>query len=127
MFQTPETFLTDYLSALNARDLDTARDLIAEDAVYLFSNETAHLGREAILNAISYNFTTIEDEVFQFKNLTWLVRTESIAACIYDFTWSGKIDGQPASGSGRGTSILKYSDGNWQIVNEHLSKGQFAA
>ncbi len=119
--------MAEYEATFNARDLDAARDLIAEVAVYLFSNETAHLSREAILSAISYNFTAIEDEIFQLKNLTWWVRTKSIAACIYDFTWSGQIDGQSASGSGRGTPILKCSNGNWQIVNEHLSKGKFAA
>lgn len=43
------------------------------------------------------------------------------AVCIYTFSWRGTVDGQIASGSGRGTNVLKKIDGSWHIVHEHLS------
>ncbi|KAK1183485.1 nuclear transport factor 2 family protein [Streptomyces sp. NBS 14/10] len=36
-------------------------------------------------------------------------------------TWTGTIDGQPRSGSGRGTNVLVNSAGTWQMLHEHLS------
>jgi ketosteroid isomerase-like protein len=117
--------MSTYIQAMNAHDLTTASAMITEGAVFLFSNETTHLGKAAILKAIEYNFGAIEDETFRISNLTWLVETDDVAACIYDFNWSGKFDGKPASGSGRGTALLKRDNGGWQIVNEHLSKGKF--
>jgi ketosteroid isomerase-like protein len=117
--------MSTYIQAMNAHDLATASALIAEDAVFLFSNETTHIGKAAILKVIEYNFGAIEDETFRINNLTWLVETDDVAACIYDFNWTGKFDGKPASGTGRGTALLKRDNGGWQIVNEHLSKGKF--
>ncbi len=114
-----------YIHAMNSRDLAAASAMIAEDAVFLFSNETTHIGKAAILQAIQNNFETIEDDTFRISNLTWLVKTDDLAACIYDFNWTGKIDGKPVSGSGRGTSLLRRENGGWRIVNEHLSKGQY--
>ncbi len=119
MTYNAEDFISTYNQALNAHDLAkvstmmnthdlaAASAMIAEDAVFLFSNETTHIGKAAILKAIEYNFGAIEDETFQISNLTWLVETDDVAACIYDFNWTGKFDGEPASGSGRGTAIFK--------------------
>lgn len=45
----------------------------------------------------------------------------------YDCSWSGVINGEPASGSGRGTTVLQRSQDGWKVVHEHLSRGKFAA
>ncbi len=37
----------------------------------------------------------------------------------------GEIDGVPASGRGRGTSVLKRVNGEWRIVHENLSQGRW--
>lgn len=126
MVQSPDDFMKAYERAMNARDLDAAHQMIDEDAIYLFSNESVYRGRKAVLQAIADNFDSIQDEMFSFDNLTWFVETDEVAACIYDYSWSGLIDSKPASGFGRGTSVLKYSGETWKIIQEHLSRGKFA-
>jgi ketosteroid isomerase-like protein len=48
----------------------------------------------------------------------WVIE-QGIAICLYTFSWSGLVNGQPASGQGRGTSVLIEADGTWQIISEH--------
>ncbi len=58
-----------YEAAMNARDLDAALKLIADDAVYLFSNQASHIGKEAIRNAIQANFETIKNEIYRVQDI----------------------------------------------------------
>jgi uncharacterized protein (TIGR02246 family) len=120
----PAEFMRVYEAAVNARDLEAALELIADDAVYLFSNQAAHVGKEAIRNAIQANFDTIKNETYRIQDMRWLAATEELAVCVYAFGWSGEINGQPASGSGRGTSVLRRIQGNWRVAHEHLSRGR---
>lgn len=127
MTQTVDEFMREYEKATNSHNLEATVALIDENAIYLFSDESVHVGREAIGRAIRQNFEIIKEERYSIYNLTWLVISEQVAACVYDFSWQGMINGQAASGSGRGTSILKRSGEGWKVVHEHLSKGRFAA
>jgi hypothetical protein len=38
-----------------------------------------------------------------------------------EICWRGVVEGQPASGRGRGTNVLVERDGAWQVQHEHLS------
>ncbi|HMN59029.1 MAG TPA: nuclear transport factor 2 family protein [Anaerolinea sp.] len=127
MAQSPDELMREYEQAANRHDLQATLDLIDEDAVYLFSDGSAHLGKGAVERAICRNFDAIQEEIYRIDNLTWLVKGEEIAACVYDFAWSGMINGQAAGGAGRGTSVLQRSGGGWKVVHEHLSKGGFKA
>jgi hypothetical protein len=49
-----------------------------------------------------------------------VAKTDTYAVLTYTFRWSGLIDGKPASGSGRGTSVLVNEGDGWQILTEHL-------
>ncbi|MDA8323713.1 MAG: nuclear transport factor 2 family protein [Actinomycetota bacterium] len=53
--------------------------------------------------------------------LEWIACNDSHAVCRYRFTWTGSINGQPRSGTGRGTNVLINSAGTWQMLHEHLS------
>ncbi|MGO9234611.1 MAG: nuclear transport factor 2 family protein [Methylocella sp.] len=53
-----------------------------------------------------------------------MAASEEVAACVYEFGWSGEIDGQPASGSGCGTTVLRRIEGTWRVAHEHLSRGR---
>lgn len=121
-----EEFMKEYERAANAHDLERSLWLIDDEAIFLFSDQSVHAGKEAIRRAFRKNFETIQDETYSIDNLTWLVATEEVAACVYDFSWSGMIGGQPASGSGRGTTVLRSYRGEWKIIHEHLSRGRFA-
>ena len=39
---------------------------------------------------------------------------------LFHFNWKGIINGQQASGSGRGTTVIMFENGKWKLVSEHL-------
>lgn len=114
------TFVRAYEQATNSHDIARLAPLIAPEAVYWFS-DGSHRGRRAVLAAIAETFATIRDEVYRIHDLEWIAQSSNHAVCRYRFTWNGTIDGQPKSGSGRGTNVLVNTDGTWQMLHEHLS------
>jgi uncharacterized protein (TIGR02246 family) len=116
----PTAFVRAYERATNSHDIAQVAPLIAPDAVYWFS-DGSHRGRDAVLTAIAETFAAIHDETYQIIQLEWVAIDSNHAVCRYRFTWTGTINGQPRSGSGRGTNVLVNSDGTWQMLHEHLS------
>lgn len=116
----PTAFVRAYEQATNSHDIAQLTPLIAPEAVYWFS-DGSHRGRDAILAAIADTFATIRDENYQITELEWITASTNHATCRYRFSWTGTINGQPRSGSGRGTNVLINSDGTWQMLHEHLS------
>ena len=116
-----------YEKATRTHDLEGALALIADEAVYFFSNETVYADKAAIRQALARNFALIQQEAYSITNLIWLARSGKMAACIYDFAWSGVVGGKPASGSGRGTSVFQRKEDGWKVIHEHLSKGKSAS
>lgn len=119
MQQTPEQALRAYEAALSTYDWVQIAPFIHPDACFVFSSGT-HLGREAIGEAVRRVFTIIRDEQYRISELQWVMQTPSFATCVYRFEWCGVIDGQPASGAGRGTCVLVCQDQRWLLLNEHL-------
>lgn len=124
---TPDDFMRDYEAASNDHNLEATLRLIDEDAVYMFSNESIHVGKETVATAIKTNFDAIALESYKISNLTWLSHTAEVAICVYDYSWSGIVGGENASGNGRGTSVIKRHGESWKVSHEHLSRGRFAA
>ncbi|MEM0915123.1 MAG: DUF4440 domain-containing protein [Planctomycetota bacterium] len=120
---TPAEFMDEYAAASRAQDLERVMSLIDDDAVYWFSTSDAHVGKVAIAEAIGANFEAIEGDDYQLHDVVWVVETEDCAVCTYRYTWAGVIGGQPASGEGRGTSVLKRRGESWFVAHEHLSPG----
>ena len=96
---------------------------VADDAVYLFSNESCHVGKDAVRGAIARNFDAIKNETYGTSKLRWLVRTDELAVGVYEYAWSGDIHGERMSGGGRGTTVLRRRGDRWEILHEHLSRG----
>ncbi len=124
--QTPDEFIQEYERATNSHDLEATLAMIGDGAIYLFSDGSVHAGKHAIEQVLRHNFDIIQDETYSVSHLTWLARSSEVAACVYDFSWSGTVQGKPASGFGRGTSVLVQSSDGWRVIHEHLSKGRFA-
>ena len=124
MTQTPGEFMVAYERATNSHDLEATLSLIDEQAVYLFSDESVHVGKRAIGKILERNFDLIEDEIYSIQSLRWLVDSGEVAVCVYDYSWSGVINGEPASGYGRGTTVLKRAQDGWKVAHEHLSRGR---
>ena len=120
---SPTDFMCVYERTTNAHDIEALLELIADDAIYLFSDRTSHIGKAAIRKATQRNFDAIEDETYTIKNLRWLVTSEDVAACVYEFSWFGRIGGKSVEGGGRGTTVIRCTDGQWKVAHEHLSSG----
>jgi ketosteroid isomerase-like protein len=123
---TPAEFLREYETSGRAGGVEHTLRLIDENAIYWFSDGTAHVGKAAIERAIRRNFELIKDETYRISDVVWVVQSPDLAACTYRFDWSGILRGERASGSGRGTSVLARRGDAWVVVHEHLSKGDVA-
>jgi ketosteroid isomerase-like protein len=121
---SPSDFMRRYEAATDRHDLDATLSMIAADAIYLFSDESAHVGKAAVAQVLAANFNAIRNESYRIHDLVWLVESDTAAACVYEFAWSGEIDGKPASGNGRGTSVLRRDGEGWLVAHEHLSRGR---
>lgn len=110
-----------YEDRINRHDFDLLTDLIAPDATFWFSDGT-HRGIAEIRAAFERTWTALADETYWLDQLDWIAEGDSAASCTYRFNWKTTIDGKPASGSGRGTTVLKRVDDRWWIVHEHLSR-----
>ena len=113
-------FLMRYEQANNSHEIDRVMPLIAEDAVYWFS-DGSYRGLDEITGAIARTFDAIRDEKYEISDLEWVVMAADHAVCRYRFFWTGVIDGQPRSGRGRGTNLVVKRDGAWKMQHEHLS------
>ena len=113
-------FMDEYAVRTNTHQFNAVAELIAEDATYWFSDGSFH-GLAAIRHAFEETWAFIQNEIYQVRNVEWLVTDEHVAVCIYSFHWQGLVNGQLAQGSGRGTSVLRKTGTQWQVIHEHLS------
>jgi len=113
-------FMAEYEQAANSHEIQRVLPLIADDATYWFT-DGSYRGREEIVGALERTFATIQDEVYEIRELEWVSATDEFSACRYRFSWRGMVGGQPSSGRGRGTNVLVKRDGAWQVQHEHLS------
>lgn len=116
----PEEFIHAYEQALASQDWNRVEPLVHADACVTFSNGAVHKGRLAVKAAFEKNFSLIKNEKYSMTNLHWAMKDDATAVYLFDFQWSGIINDKPASGGGRGTSVLVSEDGRWQLLVEHL-------
>ncbi len=120
MSLTPKDLLAKYERRINRHDFGEMVPLIAPDAVFWFS-DGSHVGIDAIRAAFERTWEALQNDTYWLDEVRWIAEDDEVAACIYRFNWRTTIKGQPASGSGRGTTVMRKIDGRWQIVHEHLS------
>ena len=116
----PEEFIRDYECALAAQDWRQVEPLVHSDACVTFSNGTVHKGKPQVQKAFEANFSSIKDEQYSISNVQWVVKSRETAVYLFEFNWSGIINERPASGSGRGTSVLIKEADRWLLLVEHL-------
>lgn len=115
------TFMQAYEQATNSHEFNQVALLVDKDAVYWFT-EGGFEGVAEIRKAFEAAWRSIPDEAYNITDIRWLAASYEAAACVYNFSWRGTINGVKKSGGGRGTNALKRINGNWQIVHEHLRK-----
>lgn len=116
----PEEFIRAYEHALATQDWRNVDPLVHDNACVTFSNGTVHRGKLEVRKAFEKNFSLIKDEKYSISNVHWVIKGPETAIYLFDFNWNGIINDQPASGSGRGTSVLIKENDNWQLLVEHL-------
>jgi ketosteroid isomerase-like protein len=117
---TAAEHLRAYEAALGTQEWALVEPLLHDDVCVTFSDGSVHRGKQAVGAAFSRNFELIEDEQYELSDVEWIAADPTHAVCVYRFRWSGRIDGKPASGGGRGTTVLKLEDGGWLVLVEHL-------
>ena len=109
---------------MRSKDLAGTLELIADDAVYFWSDGASMFGKEAVAEGLASNFAGIGDDTYDVDDVTWLVESGDAAACVFRFTWTGVVDGRPVGGWGRGASFFRRGGPlGWQVVHENLSRG----
>lgn len=117
---SPQDFMHEYERLTNTHDFANVAPLLADDAVYWFSDGSFE-GVAEIRGAFERTWAIIQNERYAISDVRWFWQSDDSAACMYSFSWHGTVDGAPAEGSGRGTSLLRRDAGRWQVVHEHLS------
>ncbi len=117
---TLDEFIPLYEHSLASQHWHAVDPLVHDDACVTFSNGTVHVGKAAVQRAFEGNFAAIADEEYRISNIRWVHRGSEIAVYLFDFNWSGRVGGRPASGSGRGTTVLHRNDDGWRLLVEHL-------
>ncbi len=120
----PEEFVKSYESALRTQDWNAVEPLVSENASVTFSNGIIHIGKENVQKAFEKNFSIIKNEKYIIENIKWLVKDTKYAVYLFEFNWTGIIDGKPRSGSGVGTSVLLKENARWKLLTEHLGRKQ---
>ena len=115
-----EEFIQAYEQALATQDWINVEPLVHHDACVTFSNGTVHKGKPAVRKAFESNFSIIKDEKYSITSVHWVIKGSETAVYLFEFSWSGLINDKPASGSGRGTSVLIKENDKWQLLVEHL-------
>ena len=123
---SPQDCMSDFAAALIRRDMASALPLLTDDVVLFYSNGTAILGKEAFTATMTASWAVVEHYRYATLDQIWLVQSETAAAVVYSFEWSGLARGAEVSGGGRATRVFrKDGDGGWRIAHEHLSTGQW--
>jgi len=120
---TPDDFVRRYEAALTSQRWGALGPLVHDEVCVTFSTGAVHKGKPAVRRAFEANFAAIGDEAYDISNIHWVLRSGTFAVYLFDFRWSGRIDGQPAQGSGRGSSVLVRDEGDWKLLVEHLGRG----
>ena len=123
---SPQDCMSDFAAALIGRDMASALPLLTDEVVLFYSNGTAILGKEAFTATMTASWAVVENYRYATLDQIWLVQSETAAAVVYSFEWSGLARGAEVSGGGRATRVFrKDGDGGWRIAHEHLSTGQW--
>lgn len=120
MVEDLQAFMKKYEDATNSHDFDNVAKMLAENAIYLFSDGT-YRGMSELREVFEQTWAKIPDEVYRIHDVEWIACTAEAAACIYQYQWQGTYQGKQAEGGGRGTNVLVKKEGNWLICHEHLS------
>ncbi len=115
----PEDFIKEYELALETQRWESVEPLIHSNCVATFTEGT-YIGIREVESAFRKTFELIKEEQYKICNIHWIIKNNELAVLVFNYNWSGIINGQQMSGGGRGTSTLVNVDGKWLLLAEHL-------
>ncbi len=118
----PEEFIKAYENALATQNWKNIEPLVSKSVTVTFSDGTVHFGKSNVQTAFENNFSKIKNEEYLIKNVRWLRKQESFSVYLFDFYWTGIVNGKSVSGKGIGTSVLIKEDNSWKLLTEHLGR-----
>src|ERR1700753_312920 len=124
---SPQACMQSFVDALIRKDIDAALPLLTDDVALFYSNGSAVWGTEAFATAIMANWKRIEEYHYTTDDSIWVAQSDTAAAVIYTFSWSGVVEGKEVKGAGRGTRVSLREPNGWRIAHEHLSTGTWKA
>jgi ketosteroid isomerase-like protein len=122
---SPQECMAAFVAALIRRDIGAALDLLTDDVALFYSNGSSLWGKEAFATAITASSKLVDHYNYTTNEVVWLAQSDSAAAVIYIFSWSGVAGGKDVGGGGRGTRVFRRDARGWRIAHEHLSAGDW--
>lgn len=119
-FSSPQAALRFYGEEINKHRFDLLLSVLSDDVVFWFSSGSHH-GLDAARQAFERTWTRLGNEFYWLEDVCWISEGVDSATCIYRFNRRGTVEGEPARGEGRGTSVFRKEQGGWKLVHEHLS------
>ncbi|WP_456665179.1 YybH family protein [Bradyrhizobium sp. USDA 3240] len=116
--------MADFTASLIERDIHSALTFLTDDVVLFYSNGTAICGRDAFASTMQANWKLVDDYSYATLESIWITQSDTSAAVIYSFAWTGRVRGENIGGDGRGTRVFRKEQSGWLIAHEHLSTGQ---
>ncbi len=108
----------------NEENFDLIADMVAETAFFRFSDGD-YRGRDALRAAFERTWRgdpSIRKSSFSLSEIVVLTTDSHSATATYNWTWEGSQGDQRFQIHGRGTRVLLYREGRFQILHEHLSR-----
>jgi hypothetical protein len=115
---TPTEFLREYETSGRTGGVDYTLSLIDDNAVYWFSDGTAHVGKRAVEQAIRRNFNAIKHETYRISDVLWVPSrpTSLLASTALTGPASSMPPRQPVRVVALRSSLAKVSPG-WLFTN----------
>jgi len=66
----------------------------------------------------------IKNEKYTIENVIWIKTEETFAIYLFDYFWTGIVNGELLSGNGIGTTVILKEGTKWKLLSEHLGKKQ---
>jgi len=118
----PAEFVSIYQKALGTQNWKNVEPLVSDDVSVTFSNGKVHLGKHNVKAAFEKNFSMIRNEEYKIERVKWLRKESNFAVYLFEYYWSGTIEGELVSGNGLGTTVLIKENDSWKLLTEHLGK-----
>ena len=120
---TPAETKAKLIRRMRAKGLDGTLALIADDAVYFWSNGAAMFGKVAIAEGLRENFLGVDNDTYDVSDLVWVADSVDVAACVFQLAGQARSTGSRPRAVAADASVLRRVDGEWQVVHENLSNG----